>query len=89
LLAVKYPKHRPALIVVNNWQAAIAELFSQDAVIVAVALKTIKSSYAESIVKVLEEKIKAALAADKCNSVCHKFNPSPTNAIKLSTARLH
>jgi hypothetical protein len=29
------------------------------------------------------------LAADKCNSVCHKFNPSPTNAIKLSTARLH
>jgi hypothetical protein len=79
LLAIKDPKPMPASIMVNNWQATIKELLSA-----AIVHKTVKSSYVENIIKLLEEKIKAVLAANKCNPIFHKFNPSPTNAIKFS-----
>jgi hypothetical protein len=71
---------------VNNWQTTIRDLFSQDAATAAVALMTIKSSYAEDDVKVLNEKIEAALAADKCHPIFYKFNPSPApeNPINFS-----
>jgi hypothetical protein len=85
LLAIKYPKPKPASSVVNNWQTTITELFSQDPATAAVAFTTFtKSSYAEDVVKSLEEKIKTALAADKCNPIFHKFNPNPKNLIKYS-----
>jgi hypothetical protein len=74
LLAVEYPVPKLASNVMNNWQATIRELFSQDAA--TTALNTVKPSYADNVVKALDDKIKAALAADRCNPIFHKFNPS-------------
>jgi hypothetical protein len=58
----------------NDWQATIRELFSQDAA--NTALNADKPSYADNVVKTLDEKIKAALAADRCNPIFYKFDPS-------------
>jgi len=74
LLAVKYPLPQLASNVMNDWQATIRELFSQDAA--NTALNADKPSYADNVVKTLDEKIKAALAADRCNSIFYKFDPS-------------
>jgi hypothetical protein len=89
LLAVKYPRPKPALSKVYEWQTTITELLSVDLrnpvpVTAAVAL-TSKSSYnAEDVVKALDEKIKNALSAERCNPIFHKFNPSPKNPILYS-----